>query len=596
MEIKVIKADPKAVAEKSKMGRKKRVCAYCRVSTNSDEQQESFESQVRYYTEEISRHDEWENAGIFADEGITGTSADKRPQFMKMIGECMAGKIDMVLVKSISRFARNTVDTLKYVRALREKNVAIIFEEEHIDTSDKSCEFFLTVLSSLAQQEVQNTSEHVKKGLDMKMSRGELVGFNACLGYDYDKSAKKISVNEGEAKIVKYIFTRYVEGAGTTMIGRELEEKGWKTARGSSEWHDSTILGILKNEKYKGDLLQGKTYTVDPITGRRLTNNGESDRYYVNHHHEAIIPSDVWEKANEMLKKRSYVRKLNPDGTRSRFSREYDFSSLLECGFCHHTLCRRKWSGGHNYSVLIWQCSEYSKHGKFNCPDSKGMPDSVLRGAFIAAYNHVIKNGSNFLEDFIKHSGEVLQKNNASDRLAACQKSLEENQKKIDRIGNLFVDGTISEEAHDAKYKELSKEKESLLKKKEELDFEGSKELDELKKLEKFKDEAGKYADKGLESFSLEAFDTCISKVIVGGYEQDGTANPYRLTFIFKKGFGDKLGQVQKGSKPTSGGSLYPLVNFDFYWRHSAFVVKGKNERRKVLSDFIPVVAAIELS
>ena len=200
-----------------------RVAAYARVSTDSEEQLESYQSQVKYYTELISNNPEWQFVGVYADEAITGTQTTKREDFNRMINDCMNGDIDLIIVKSISRFARNTVDTLQYVRALKEKSVAVMFEEENINTLTMDGELLLTILSSVAQQEVQNISEHVKLGLSMKMQRGEMVGFNGCLGYDYHKEDKTITVNEKEAEAVRYIFNRYVEGAGGKVIARELK-------------------------------------------------------------------------------------------------------------------------------------------------------------------------------------------------------------------------------------------------------------------------------------------------------------------------------------------------------------------------------------
>ena len=213
----------------------KRVAAYCRVSTDSKDQLESYKSQVDYYTNLIKNNKNWTLAGIYADEATTGTTATKRADFMRLISDCQNGDIDMIITKSISRFARNTLDTLKYVRLLKENNVGVVFEEENIDTLTMDGELLLTILSSVAQQEVENTSAHVKKGLKMKMEKGELIGFQGCLGYDYDPTTKSISINEEEAKIVRYIFKRYLEGNGGSVIGRELEEQGYLTPRGKTK-------------------------------------------------------------------------------------------------------------------------------------------------------------------------------------------------------------------------------------------------------------------------------------------------------------------------------------------------------------------------
>ena len=271
------------------INRKLKVAAYARVSTDSEDQLNSFESQVKYYNEKITKNIEWSFVEVYADESISGTQDYKRSNFMRMIQDSMNGKIDLILTKSISRFARNTLDTLKYVRMLKEKNVAILFEEENINTLEMAGELLLTILSSVAQQESETISSHVKLGLKMKQQRGELIGYNGCLGYTYDKENKSISINQEEAEIVKYIFNRYAQGVGSSIIARELTNMKYLTPKGLTRWSDSTVRRILKNEKYKGDVLQGKTYTTDPITHKRVINMGEENQYYIKEHHTAII-------------------------------------------------------------------------------------------------------------------------------------------------------------------------------------------------------------------------------------------------------------------------------------------------------------------
>lgn len=219
-----------------------RVAAYCRVSTDGDEQLGSFESQKLYYEEKIRKNKEWAMAGIFADEAITGTKIDKREGFQEMIRKCLNGEIDMILTKSISRFSRNTPDTIKYVRMLRDKNIAIMFEKENINTLDMNGEMLLTILSSLAQEEVESLSSNVKMGLQMKMKRGELVGFNGCFGYDYHQDTKTITVNETEAETVRLIYDMYLQGNGCGTIAKRLVELGIKNKRGTVEWHRKIII------------------------------------------------------------------------------------------------------------------------------------------------------------------------------------------------------------------------------------------------------------------------------------------------------------------------------------------------------------------
>lgn len=240
------------------------------------------------------------------------------------------------------------------IRMLKEKGIAVFFEDENINTLTMDGELLLVVLSSVAQQEVENISSNVKKGLKMKMQRGELVGFQGCLGYDYNKETKSISVNEKEAEIVRYIFNRYIEGAGCTVIANELENLGYKTKYGSSRWMQSTVIGIIKNEKYKGDLLLGKTFTVDPISKRRLENFGEEDRFYIRDHHQPIISEEIFEEAQRILAKRNVNRGVHQEGQkRNKFSRKYAFSCMIKCGFCGGTLTRRNWHSSSVYTKTI---------------------------------------------------------------------------------------------------------------------------------------------------------------------------------------------------------------------------------------------------
>ncbi len=584
--LKIIKASKGNLRNNKNPGHKLRVCAYCRVSTNSNEQHDSFISQVNYYKDLIEENPGWENAGIYADEGISGVNADKRPDFQRMIADCMEGKIDLILVKSISRFARNTVDTLNYIRTLKDKRIAVRFEEEHIDTMTAEGELLLTVLSSVAQQEVQNTSEHVKKGLMMKMTKGQLVGFSSCLGYDVDSKTQSLVINDKEAEVVRYIFNRYNEGVGTTILARELNEKGCKTKYGSTKWHDSTIIGILKNEKYKGDLLQGKTFTVDPISKRRLKNEGESDRFYISNHHEAIVSKDVWDMANKILKSRSDCRKMNSDGTRLKFSRQYTFSSICQCGFCGRPLTRRVWRNGKNYERRVWQCMSYTKKGKHDCQNSKGINEEALEGTFVEAYNRFIGGDNSFLSDFIDKTYDYMKSSNLKGLMEQCEERINNNQGKIDKLALAFVDGTLSQDVYEAKLKSLNAEKIKLAKEKENLDLQVQSESDAITKLQNFRAAALESGGKELKTFSRDVFDTTIDRIIFGGYEKSRVPDPFMVTFVFKKEF---------GTPNTMEGNLdYTILNeFNYLWKHFVFRQKGANERVKCQDNFIKVRVAI---
>lgn len=264
---------------------KLRVAAYCRVSTDSEEQASSYEVQIEHYTDFIKKNSEWAFAGIFADDGISGTNMKKREEFNRMIEECMAGNIDMVITKSISRFARNTLDCLQYIRKLKDKNIAVYFEKENINTLDSKGEIMLTIMASLAQQESQSLSQNVKLGIQYRYQQGIIqINTNRFLGYTKDENKHLIIVPE-EAEIIKRIYREYLEGSSMDKIKIGLERDGILTSAGKKRWHTSTLRKILSNEKYMGDALLQKTYTVDFLTKKRVANNGVVPQYYVENSH-----------------------------------------------------------------------------------------------------------------------------------------------------------------------------------------------------------------------------------------------------------------------------------------------------------------------
>ena len=278
-----------AVGQRPKL----KVAAYCRVSTDSEEQASSYEVQVAHYTQFIQKNPEWELAGIYADDGITGTNTKKREEFNRMIQDCMDGNIDMIITKSISRFARNTLDCLKYIRELKEKNIPVFFEKENINTMDSKGEVLLTIMASLAQQESQSFSQNIKLGLQYRFQNGEVrVNHSRFLGYTKDEEGNLI-IEPAEAEVVKRIYRKYLEGASLLQIGRGLEADGILTGAGKTKWRPETLKKILQNEKYIGDALLQKTYTVDFLNKKRVQNKGIVPQYYVENSHEPIIPRDL---------------------------------------------------------------------------------------------------------------------------------------------------------------------------------------------------------------------------------------------------------------------------------------------------------------
>ena len=550
MEVKIIKANtPTELSSKRKIERL-RVAAYCRVSTDDEDQTKSYQSMIKYYTDLIQNNKQWVFAGIFADKAITGTKADIREEFQRLIQECLSGKIDLVIAKSIPRFARNTLDTLKYVRMLKERNVAVYFEVEKINTL-KDGEFLLTILSSVAQQEVENTSAYVKKGLKMKMKRGELVGFQKSLEYDYDPLTKTLSINEEGAKTVGYIFKRYVAGAGSTMIARELNEQEIPTVHGN-RWSPSSVMGIINNEKYMGDLLLGKSFTVDPISKRRLTNMGEEDRFYIENHHEAIISKEIFEKAQEIRQRRSKGRVNGVEtGKREKYSRQYAFSSMLECGFCGETVSRRCWHSHSKYEKIIWHCGRNIRKGKRFCPEAKGIPEQVIEKAFVESYQMLCSDHKDVLEEFIKRIEETLSGDSIKDRIKKIDQSIRNLKYRRRKLLDKYLDGGIAkdiyEEADLDLDKKIFKANQDLI----ELEQQYNSENSLQKRLKDFKKALLK--NQTLEEFDREIFESIVEKVIIGGYDENGKEDPYKIIFIYKTGFKDEIENAKKRYENTSG-------------------------------------------
>ena len=515
----------------------------CRDFGIDEDQIKSYNSMIRHYTDLIQSNKEYIFAGVYADRAITGTKVDKREEFQRLIQDCMDGKIDLIIAKSIPRFARNTLDTLKYVRMLKERNIAVYFEVEKINTL-KDGEFLMTILSSVAQQEVENTSAYVKKGLKMKMKRGELVGFQGCLGYDYDVNTKSISINEEGAKTVRYIFDRYVAGAGSTMIARELNEQGILTIKGNP-WVSSSVMGIINNEKYKGDILLGKTFTVDPISKRRLDNLGEEDRYYIHNHHEGIVSEETFDRAQEIRNRRNGGRKHNvTPGKREKFSRQYAFSCMLECGFCGASLSRRRWHSNSKYKKTIWQCVKSTKNGKRFCPDSKGIPEQVIEEAFIESYRMLCKDNRDVLDEFLRRVEKTLGENSIPEQITALDKNISKIQAKRKVLLDKYLKGIVSQDIYEETdiglKKDFTNEKAKLEYLQQQLDDETSLQ----RRVSDFKKALSE--NEVLEEFDRGIFESIIEKVIVGGFDEDGNKDPYKITFIYKTGLKNEIGNAKE--------------------------------------------------
>ncbi len=334
---------------------KRKVAAYCRVSTDNEDQANSFESQQRYFRQYIERNPDWELYEVFADEGISGTNTKKRKEFNRMIACAKNGDFDLIVTKEISRFARNTLDSIFYTRDLKKHGVGVIFLNDNINTLDGDAELRLAIMSSIAQEESRKTSERVKWGQKRQMEQGVVFG-RSMLGYDVKDG--KMYINEDGAKVVRLIFHKFVnEGKGTHVIARELREEGIKPMR-VKEWQNTVILRVIRNEKYCGDLVQKKTYTPDFLSHEKKVNLGQEEFVIIKDHHEPIISRELFDKANRILDEKS----LSQEG-KAKHSNRYPFSGKIKCGCCGSSYVARYKTRKNGSRYKAWRCLEAARHG-----------------------------------------------------------------------------------------------------------------------------------------------------------------------------------------------------------------------------------------
>lgn len=510
--------------------KKLKVAAYCRVSTDSDEQLNSYNSQVDYYTNLIKNNSDWEFVNVYADFGISGTQVKKRAEFQRMIQDAKNGMIDMIITKSISRFARNTIDTLKYVRELRAIGVAVSFEKENIVTTTENGETLLTILSSLAQGESESISQNTKMGLQMKAKKGELIGFNSCLGYGYDKETGSLYIVEEEAETVRYIFKRYIEGAGCHTIEKELQAKGILTPKGKTNWSGSTISKILGNEKYIGDILTGKTYTIDPITKKRIKNVGQQDCFYLENHHEPIITREQFEQAKILRHKRS--RQYN-QGTLRKYNTTYPFSNVMKCKYCGGTVIRRKGTSGKK-DRFMWLCNTAAKKGKASCPNCKLIDEDVLENSFVQAFNKLCIDNEKIIQEFLDNLSKSIEYQEYENEVKALHDKINKAQGKRNQLIDLLLEEKIDKIIYEKKYKKLSDDIDELESELKIATQDSNMGADFKTRLESFKNIFSH--KEPMEKFDGESFRMLIKEVIIGDEAEDGTSLPYTINFIFKTG------------------------------------------------------------
>ena len=443
---------------------KKRVAAYCRVSTDSEEQLNSYEAQKSYYTQKIADSPDWEMAGIYADEGISGTSMKKRTEFKKMITACKRGRIDLIITKSLSRFARNTVDCLETVRLLKANGIGVFFEKENINTLTESSEFLITLFSGFAQAESESLSKNVAWGWRKSAEAGNVYfQYKRMLGYRKGTDGQPEIVPE-EAKIIRRIYRRYLAGCSLGQIKQELEQDNIPTAQKVERWSSAVIHNILTNEKYMGDALLQKTYITDCISKKVKKNMGERPMYYVENNHPAIIPRETFDQVQKEMTRRSSKRKVLQKSGKTelgKYSGKYALTELLVCGECGSPYKRVTWARN-GKKRIVWRCVSRLEFGTKYCHNSPTLDESRLHNAILAAMNEYAAIRQEVCPDVLAMVEEAKRAmSQAGAMLLELKKRMDEvSQEQSDVLDRLLAN--MADAELNARMKALTDEKEAL--------------------------------------------------------------------------------------------------------------------------------------
>ena len=465
----VIPADPKHI-QKDIRKQRLRVAPYCRVSTSSEEQLDSYQAQIEYYTEKIAAQQEWTMVDMFADEGKTGTSTKKRKEFLRMIKACEKGKVDLIITKSVSRFCRNTLDGLDYVRRLKRMGVGVFFEKENVNTLYMDNEMILTFMMSQAQAESESMSGNIRWGHRKNFKDGKVYfHYAGFLGYRRGENNLP-EIDPEEAEIVRRIFSRYLIGHSVAKIIADLEADGIKTARGHKKWNDGVIRGMLRNEKYMGDALLQKTYIADLFTRQTRKNTGELPQYYVENSHPAIIDRLTFQRVQEEMARRSSLKKVSAVAKTelAKYSGKYVLTELLSCGNCGSPYRRVTWTRPEGKKI-VWRCINRLENGKKFCKDSPTLEESRIHTAVVSAMNEMfsLKSMKAILQDSIQ---SALAQKNGETSLAAIDSRLSELREQQYRLLQLAAAVGADSTQYDEELKKISLEFSALVAKRSELE------------------------------------------------------------------------------------------------------------------------------
>jgi len=442
--------------------RKLRVAAYCRVSTEEEEQQGSFEIQKLYYTEKINSTPEWEVAGIYADDGISGVHTKKRDGFNQMIQDCKKRKIDLILTKSISRFARNTLDSIQYVRMLKQMGIAVVFEKENINTATMNSEMILTVLSAFAQAESESISQNVARGKRMGYKHGKFAfPYGRIIGYRKGADGKPEIIPE-QAEVIRLIFNSYLQGDSLQSIKTKLETAGALTARGNTEWSAQSIQRILQNEKYCGDVLLQKTFTEDVLTGVHKKNTGQLPQYYIENYHEGIVSKQIFREVQAEIARRNSKSAANQrKRRRGRYNSKYALTERLVCGDCGSPYKRVTWNI-HGRKQIVWRCVNRIEYGTKFCGSSPSIPEEKLHRAILKAVQDL---AANFTDEVAAQINGILHSIQTGESIKPnLQEQLEQAQQEFDRLLEMSLDFDEDTPFLDNRLKKLNNKIKSLKK------------------------------------------------------------------------------------------------------------------------------------
>lgn len=461
--VSVIEPQKSILVDKEKY-HQKRVAAYCRVSTDSEEQLTSYQNQMRVYTEMIAANKEWEFAGLYADEGISGTRADKRPEFQRMIRDCQNGKIDYIITKSVSRFARNTVECLEYVRSLKAQGIGIFFEEQNIDTLKNESELYLVIYAGFAQSESESISKHITWTYRKKFEEGKVsFQYKNFLGYRKGADSQPEIVPE-EAAIVERIYEMFLAGQPVKVIAQTLQAEKIEIPGKNLSFSKNMIMNLLRNEKYCGDCILQKTVTVDCISKTRKVNQGEAPMYIVENNHPAIISREVFNRVQEELIRRQALRAKSDKTSITATGKysKYALTEVLQCAECGSRYRRVTWTA-HGRKKIVWRCISRLDYGTKHCKDSITVEEEALHGAVVCALNRFhAEDESTYLTLMKATIGEAIGINGGSEEIDLLTRRIDTlNKRMLDLVNETVAAGKDVESSED-EFKGISDQIEQL--------------------------------------------------------------------------------------------------------------------------------------